>query len=182
MEPGALQVGPETVKRASQVSVITGAGRGIGKEIALEHGREGAKVGLLARTARQIEEAVEAIGAAGGTARAYVVDVVDLNAVNTAFAAIEEDLGPIDVLVNNAGAFGGIGHIWDVDPSTWWRDVETNIRGTFNCCRAAVAGMMLRERGSLMLVHHRQIFGDTLDKAEQANCVTKIAGTDDAIR
>ena len=138
------------MKLAGQVSVITGAGRGIGKEIALEHAREGAKVGLLARTAGQIEEAVEAIGAVGGTARAYAVDVVDLNAVNTAFAAIEEDLGPIDVLVNNAGAFGGIGPVWDVDPTTWWHDVETNIRGPFNCCRAAVAGMILRKHGRII--------------------------------
>ncbi len=138
------------MKLANDVSAITGAGRGIGREIALYHAQEGAKVALLARTASEIEEVAAAIAAKGGVARAYVVDIVDLDAVNRTFAAIEEDLGPLTVLVNNAGAFAGIGPIWDLDPATWWRDVETNVRGTFNCCRAAVAGMMRRGRGRII--------------------------------
>lgn len=138
------------MKLAKEVSVITGAGRGIGREIALEHAREGAKVALVARTASQVEDAVKAIADAGGAARGYAVDVIDLDAVNKAFAAIEKDLGPVSVLVNNAAAFGAIGPIWDVDPTTWWRDVETNIRGTFNCCRAAVASMMQRMAGRII--------------------------------
>ena len=138
------------MKLADEVSVVTGAGRGIGREIALEHARQGAKVALLARSAGQIEETAAAIAAAGGIARAYVVDIVDIDAVARTFAAIESDLGPVSVLVNNAAAFGAIGPIWDVDPATWWRDVETNIRGTFNCCRAAVAGMMQRRRGRII--------------------------------
>ena len=138
------------MKLADEVSVVTGAGRGIGREIALEHARQGAKVALLARSAGQIEETAAAIAAAGGLARAYVVDIVDIDAVARTFAAIESDLGPVSVLVNNAAAFGAIGPIWDVDPATWWRDVETNIRGTFNCCRAAVPGMMQRRRGRII--------------------------------
>jgi NAD(P)-dependent dehydrogenase (short-subunit alcohol dehydrogenase family) len=138
------------MKLADEVSVVTGAGRGIGREIALEHAREGAKVALLARTASEIEETAAAIAAAGGLARAYVVDIVGLDAVAKTFAAIERDIGPISVLVNNAAAFGAIGPIWDVDPATWWRDVETNIRGTFNCSRAAVLGMIQRKRGRII--------------------------------
>jgi NAD(P)-dependent dehydrogenase (short-subunit alcohol dehydrogenase family) len=138
------------MKLANEVSVITGAGRGIGRQIALEHAREGAKVALVARTASQVEDAVKAITAAGGTARGYALDVVDLDAVNNTFAAIEKDLGPVSVLVNNAAAFGAIGPIWDVDPATWWRDVETNVRGTFNCCRAAIASMQRRKRGRII--------------------------------
>jgi NAD(P)-dependent dehydrogenase (short-subunit alcohol dehydrogenase family) len=138
------------MKLADEVSVVTGAGRGIGREIALEHARQGAKVALLARSAGQIEETAAAIAAAGGVARAYVVDIVDIDAVARTFAAIESDLGPVSVLVNNAAAFGAIGPIWDVDPATWWHDVETNIRGTFNCCRAAVPGMMQRRRGRII--------------------------------
>ena len=138
------------MKLANEVSVVTGAGRGIGREIALEHAREGAKVALLARSAGQIEETAAAIAAAGGVARAYVVDIVDIDAVTRTFAAIESDFGPVSVLVNNAAAFGAIGPIWDVDPATWWRDVETNIRGTFNCSRAVVPGMMQRRRGRII--------------------------------
>ncbi len=138
------------MKLADQISVVTGAGRGIGREIALTHAREGAHVALLARTATEIETAVAEIAAAGGTARAYVVDITDLAAVEKTFAAIEKDLGPIDVLTNNAAAFGAIGPIWDVDPAVWWRDVETNVRGTFNCCRAALKGMRERGRGRII--------------------------------
>ena len=138
------------MKLANEVSVVTGAGRGIGREIALEHAREGAKVALLARSAGQIEETAAAIAAAGGVALAYVVDIVDIDAVARTFAAIESDLGPVSVLVNNAAAFGAIGPIWDVDPATWWRDVETNIRGTFNCSRAVIPGMMQRRRGRII--------------------------------
>ncbi len=138
------------MKLAGEISLVTGAGRGIGREIALEHARQGARVALLARTAGEIEEVAAAIAAEGGVAQAYVVDVVDLDAVNGVFAEVEEHLGPPTVLVNNAGAFQGIGPIWDVDPATWWRDVETNLRGTFNCCRAAVAGMMRRGRGRII--------------------------------
>ncbi len=138
------------MKLADEVSVVTGAGRGIGREIALEHARQGAKVALLARSAGQIEETAAAIAVAGGIARAYVVDIVDIDAVARTFAAIESDLGPVGVLVNNAAAFGAIGPIWDVDPATWWRDVETNIRGPFNCCRAAVPRMMQRQCGRII--------------------------------
>lgn len=138
------------MKLADQVSVVTGAGRGIGREIALTHAREGAKVALLARTATEIDAAASEIIAAGGTARAYAVDITDLDAVTRVFAAIETDLGPITVLTNNAGAFAAIGPIWDVDPDAWWRDVETNVRGTFNCCRAAVSGMLARKRGRII--------------------------------
>ncbi len=110
----------------------------------------GQEFALLARTAGEIKEVAAAIVAEGGSAREYVVDIVDLDAVNGIFAEIDEHLGPLTVLVNNAGAFQGIGPIWDVDPATWWRDVETNVRGTFNCCRAAVAGMMRRGRGRII--------------------------------
>ena len=134
----------------NEVSVVTGAGRGIGREIALTHARKGAKVALLARTTTEIEKVAAEIAAAGGMARAYAVDIIDLDAVTKTFATIEKDLGPITVLVNNAASFGAIGPIWDVDPAVWWRDVETNVRGTFNCCRAAVTGMKARQRGRII--------------------------------
>jgi NAD(P)-dependent dehydrogenase (short-subunit alcohol dehydrogenase family) len=95
------------VKLAGQVAVVTGAGRGIGRAIAEMQAREGAKVALIARTAAEIEAVAEGINADGGTARAYRVDIVDRAAIDKAFAAIERDLGPVGLLTNNAGAFGG---------------------------------------------------------------------------
>ena len=130
--------------------MVTGAGRGIGRAIAEAQASEGAKVALLARTTAEIEAVAAAIAARGGEARAYGVDIVDLGAVQTAFAAIARDLGPVSLLINNAGAFAGIGPIWTVDPDAWWRDIETNIRGAFHCCRVALPGMIARRRGRIV--------------------------------
>ena len=138
------------MKLAGQVAVVTGAGRGIGQAIALAQASAGAKVALLARTAAEIDAVAASIAAEGGVARAFAVDIVDLDGVTKAFAAIERDLGPVSLLTNNAGAFAAIGPIWTVDPGVWWRDIEVNIRGTFNCCRAAIPAMMARRRGRII--------------------------------
>ena len=140
------------MKLAGEVAVVTGAGRGIGRAIAEMQAKEGAKVALIARTGAEIEGVAEAINAAGGTARAYAADIVDGKAVDKAFAAIESDLGAVSLLTNNAAAFSAYGPIWTVDPDEWRRDVETNIFGTFNCCRAALPAMIARGRGRVIVM------------------------------
>lgn len=105
---------------------------------------------LLARTATDIESVAETISAEGGVARPHAVDITDLASVAKAFAAIEGDLGPVSLLTNNAAAFEAIGPIWTVEPEAWWHDVETNVRGTFNCCRAALSRMLARKRGRII--------------------------------
>src|SRR5208283_2232747 len=133
-------------------AVVTGAGRGIGRAIAELQAQEGASVALIARTAAEVEAAADVIRAAGGTAHAYSVDVVDGAAVAAAFGVIESDLGPVSLLTNNAGAFSAYGPIWTVDPDAWRRDVETNLFGTFNCCRAALPAMIARGRGRVIVM------------------------------
>ena len=138
------------MKLAGEVAVVTGAGRGIGRALALAQAKEGAKVALLARSAEEIETVAETIRAAGGAARAYAVDLIHLDAVTAVVAAVERELGPIGLLTNNAGAFGAIGPIWVVEPDDWWRDVKTNLRGTFNCSRAVLPAMIGRKRGRII--------------------------------
>ena len=138
------------MKLKRETAVVTGAGRGIGRAIAIAQAREGAKVALLARTEAEVDAVAVAISDQGGTAHAYRVDLVDLDAVTRTLATIERDLGPVSLLTNNAGAFRAIGPIWTVDPAEWWSDVEVNVRGTFNCCRAVVPGMIERRRGRII--------------------------------
>jgi len=140
------------MKLAGEVAVVTGAGRGIGRAIAHMQAKEGAKVALMARTAAEVEAAAAAIHADGGTARAYPLDVVEREAVDNAFAAVEAELGPVGLLTNNAGAFSAYGPIWTVDPDEWRRDVETNVFGTFNCCRAALPRMISRGKGRVIVI------------------------------
>lgn len=140
------------MRLAGQVAVVTGAGRGIGRAIALALASEGAKVALLARTAAEIEAVAAKIDTEGGVAKSFQVDIVDLQSVTKAFAAIKASLGPPSLLINNAGSFSAIGPIWDVAPEDWWRDVETNVRGTFNCSRAAIPTMLAEKRGRIINV------------------------------
>lgn len=132
------------------IAVVTGAGRGIGREIALQQAREGAKVAVLARTSAEIEETVALIHDEGGQAMALAVDVTDYPAVETVFKRISTDLGFVDTLVNNHGSFQAFGPIWEVDPLTWWHDVEINLQGTFHTCRAVVPAMLSQAKGRII--------------------------------
>ena len=131
---------------AGRTAVVTGAGRGIGREIAIALGAAGASVVAVARSQAEIGPVAAAIVAAGGTARAETADILDAGSV----ASCLEGVGEIDLLVNNAGSFVGIGPVWEVEPADWWRDIEVNLRGTFNACRAALGGMRARGRGRIV--------------------------------
>ncbi|MFW8643276.1 SDR family NAD(P)-dependent oxidoreductase [Rhizobium beringeri] len=132
------------------VAVVTGGGRGIGREIALQQAREGARVAVLARTATEIEETVSLIHGEGGQAIALPTDVTDQAAVESAFRRIATELGPVDTLVNNHGSFQAFGPVWECDPLVWWRDVEINFRGTFHTCRAVSPTMLARGKGRIV--------------------------------
>jgi NAD(P)-dependent dehydrogenase (short-subunit alcohol dehydrogenase family) len=135
-----------------QVALVTGGGRGLGRFIAQALAADGAAVAVAARTPRELNETVAAIEAAGGRAVALTVDVTDSLAVEEAVAEVERRLGPVDLLVNNAGVGGPIGPTWEVAPDEWWRAVEINLRGTFLCARAVLPGMIARRRGRIVNV------------------------------
>src|SRR5580658_8454490 len=92
-----------------KIALVTGAGRGIGRDIAQRLSREGYAVGLIARTKSQLEETAELIRNAGGAALVTPTDVSKREQVLASVAAVEQQLGPISVLVNNAGAYLGKG-------------------------------------------------------------------------
>ena len=86
----------------------------------------------------------------GGRAIALTANVIDQHAVESMVNETERQLGPVDLLVNNAGSLVAIGPVWEADPIEWWRDVEINLRGTFLCARAVLPGMVARRRGRII--------------------------------
>ena len=117
-----------------KVVVITGASRGIGAEAARVFARSGAKVGLLARGEAEISALAAEIGA---QALAVSCDVSDVDNVNAAIEAVRKAFGPIDVLINNAGAVDPIAHIATSDPEAWSRVIDINLVGAILTAREA---------------------------------------------
>ena len=137
---------------ASQVALVTGAGRGFGRAIAGRIAREGAAVALLSRSLSELDEVAQAIRSAGGTAIGVRCDVTDANSVQHAVDKTEELLGPIDLLVNNAGVPGPFGPIWRVDPDDWWRAQAVHIRAPMLFMHQVLPGMVARDRGRVICV------------------------------
>ncbi len=128
-----------------KVAVVTGAGRGIGKAIAVAFAREGAAVCCAARTVADIEQTVREIEDAGGRGIAVETDVTDLESVKRMFSETSDKLGGLDILVANAG--GNFDHqlIEDGDPKDWLLTVDVNLIGAYHCAKAAIP--YLKERG-----------------------------------
>ena len=133
-----------------KVVAVTGGGRGIGRAIALAHAAEGAKVAVLSRTESDLEETVGLIAGMASAGLAVPVDLVDYGQVESAVGTIARELGPVDVLINNAGNYVAIGPVWEVDPDEWWRDVEVNVRPTYNCCRVVLPSMIAHGGGRII--------------------------------
>ena len=107
-----------------QIALVTGGGRGIGANIARELTAAGARVAVAARTRDQVAEVANEIGGL-----ALELDVTDRSAVEGAVAEAERELGPLTLLVANAGIGGPDGATWEVEPEDWWRVQEVNVRG-----------------------------------------------------
>jgi 3-oxoacyl-[acyl-carrier protein] reductase len=133
-----------------QVALVTGAGRGIGRAIAEALARAGAAVAVLARTEGQVRETADRIATHGVRASAVVADVRDPAQVQQAVHAVFSELGPVDLLVNNAGAAFAVGPVWEVDADEWWSIVETNLRGPFLFARAVLPTMIERHAGRIV--------------------------------
>jgi len=135
-----------------RTALVTGGGRGIGRAIAARLAAEGAAVGVLARTAAEVEEAAAAIRGEGGAAEAFVADVLDPAALGRAFGRFREWAGGCDALVCAAGRLQAIGPIAAVDPDAWWLDLETALRGAQRAIRAALPDLRRSDRASITLL------------------------------
>ncbi|HST16470.1 MAG TPA: SDR family oxidoreductase [Gaiellaceae bacterium] len=128
------------------VALVTGASRGIGEVVATRLAAGGRRVVVAARSRDELARVAAASGALPVT-----VDVTDATAVAAAIEAVESELGPVDLLVNNAGVAGEGGPTWEKDPADWWRVFEVNVLGAFLLARAVLPGMC--ERGSGRVVN-----------------------------
>lgn len=136
---------------AGQVGLVTGAGRGIGREIAIGLAAEGMAVGLLGRTHETLTDTLKQCARHGSRGVAVTADVTRPGAVREAVRAVERDLGPVDFLVNNAGQVDRTeAPLWETDPNQWWQVVETNLRGPFNLLRSVLPGMVERRSGRVV--------------------------------
>lgn len=130
--------------------LITGAGRGIGKRLALGMAARGAKVGLLARSRGELELAQLEIEQAGGVAMRLRADVRDADQVAAAVDRMRVHWGQIDSLVCAAGIQGPIGPLTEVSPKAWWDTVETNLHGVMLTVRSVLPEMISRRSGKIV--------------------------------
>jgi NAD(P)-dependent dehydrogenase (short-subunit alcohol dehydrogenase family) len=129
-----------------QVALVTGGGRGVGEGIARELAAAGAGVAVSARTGDQVDAVAREFGGL-----AVVADVTDRAAVEAMVEQVEADLGPIDLLVANAGRNVHEQRAWEVDPGDWWNVFEVNVFGVYLCCRAVIPGMLERAGGRIVI-------------------------------
>lgn len=137
----------------NQVALITGAGRGIGRAIALAYAKEGAKLALAARTVAELEDTAKQAEALGAATFVVPADVSDEPQVNGMVQSTLEHFSKLDILVNNAGLPGPVGPLWENDVAYWIRTIEVNITGIFLCCRAVLPGMLATNRGKIINIY-----------------------------
>lgn len=141
-----------------KVAVVTGAGSGIGRATALILGERGAKVGVHYRSNEAgAAEVVRQIRATGGDAAAFRADMTRRNDVESLAAWAEETLGPVDVLVNNAGSLLGRCYVLDMSDEQWQDIFATNVTSVFLSCQAFAPKMVERKSG--VIVNNASIAG-----------------------
>ena len=132
------------------VAFVTGASRGVGRELARALAAAGHDVAIAARS--DLSEAAGLVEAQGREALQLPLDVTDAAGVEESISRAERELGPLELVVNNAGTDLAIAPLWEADPEKWWTDVDVHLRGTFLVCRAALPGMLSRGSGRIVNV------------------------------
>jgi NAD(P)-dependent dehydrogenase (short-subunit alcohol dehydrogenase family) len=140
-----------------QVALVTGAGRGIGRAVALALSEAGSTVVIGARSVDQLEAVGTEVRQRGGQAMVAPLDVTDAVSVRQFVATALDRFGRVDLLVNNAGSNNGsengaVGPLWQINPDAWWNDVEVNLRGSFLCAHAVLPAMVAAGAGRIVNV------------------------------
>jgi len=139
-----------------KVAIVTGAGRGIGKGIALAFARAGADLVCAARTVSQIEATASEIRSLGRKALAIPCDTKDSHQIDNMAKRTREEFGRIDILVNNAGHSGLFTPALETSESAWEEELRENLTSVFLCTKAVAKVMMERKEGSIVNIASRQ--------------------------
>lgn len=135
-----------------RVAVVTGAGRGIGRAIALALAREGARTVLAGRSVDRLEETAKLAYETGSDSLVVPTDITVADQVGALARAALDSYGQVDVLVNNSGIGGPSAPLWEVDPGDWGATMAVNVTGTYLCCRAFLPAMVERRSGSVVII------------------------------
>jgi NAD(P)-dependent dehydrogenase (short-subunit alcohol dehydrogenase family) len=133
-----------------RIALITGAGRGIGRAIALAYAQEGATLALAGRTRRDLEQTARQAQALGASTGMVPADVSDPTQVENMVRQTVKRFATIDILVNNAGMAGPVGPVQGTDIATWIQTIQVNLIGTYLCCRAVLPIMQQQNRGKII--------------------------------
>jgi meso-butanediol dehydrogenase / (S,S)-butanediol dehydrogenase / diacetyl reductase len=153
-----------------RTAIVTGGGTGMGRAIAMAFGREGARVALLGRRREPLESVAKEITEQGGEAKAFVCDVTEKEAIRQAIEETEKALGPVTVLVNNAGIVS-VSNVESVSEEDWDRVLDTNLTGPFLMCRAVLPSM--RKAGGGSIINIGSVLGLVAIKDRAAYCASK---------
>jgi 3-oxoacyl-[acyl-carrier protein] reductase len=162
----------------NKTALITGAGKGIGRAIAIALAQEGVNVILLARTQSDIDEVAKEVKALGVKSFALTADVADINSVNNAVEKALAEFKSIDILINNAG-IAAFGNFLELEPAAWERIIQVNLMGTYYVTRAVLPNMIERQTGDIINISSTAgLNGNALTSAYSASKFAVLGLTD----
>lgn len=154
-------------------AIITGAGKGIGKALAIALAKEGVHLGLIARTTADLETLQQQLGSEYGI-KVHIAsaDISEQSEATSAVSKLIEELGSVDILINNAG-IAKFGTLADMDPADWERIIRVNLMGTYHVTRAALPHMLEQQSGDIINV--ASTAGERGFATGSAYCASKFA-------
>ncbi|MEE9191739.1 MAG: SDR family NAD(P)-dependent oxidoreductase [Candidatus Aerophobetes bacterium] len=158
------------MKLKNKIALVTGAGQGIGRGIALRLAQEGARVAVNDVNLKSAEETLSQIESKGGEGIAVEADVAKYDQVKEMARSISKELGTVDILVNNAGISRTIPFL-ETTEEIWDRIIEVNLKGTFLCCKSFISGMIKKKCGKIINISSES--GKTGVKGQSAYCSSK---------